>query len=195
MKWHDQINQIFLTGTCGSVYNLFDKSISRNGALLCYQKKKKVTSFSVKKKAENLEIIAPIGLPITKESDAYNITDVGIEIRWNRKLKEDGIIKPKRHVKQKLEEWAPVQAQGLGWDGVTTGLARTLAKKTADIGTEGIRDSILRHNDLALQNPKYVQHAYKETQPVTMYADDEATMKRKIAESRKSEPIWKKLKQ
>jgi len=122
--------------------------------LMCYKKKKKVTSFRKKEiKADKLDIIAPIGLPIIKESDAYNITDVGIEIRYNRKLKLDGVVKTKRGPKQKLEEWAPVQAAGMGWDGVVTDIARKYGTKYADIGIDQVRESILRHDDAAKANP------------------------------------------
>ena len=195
LKWHDRINQIFLPCMDGYIYTLYDKHLSKNGALMCHKKKKKVTSFRKKEiKADKLDIIAPIGLPIIKESDAYNITDVGIEIRYNRKLKLDGVVKTKRGPKQKLEEWAPVQAAGMGWDGVVTDIARKYGTKYADIGIDQVRESILRHDDAAKANPKYVQHAYKDTQPKTLFADDEATMKRKLNDASQIEqPMWKKL--
>ena len=140
------------------------------------------------------EIIAPIGLPIIKESDAYNITDVGITIRYTRLEKQLGKLKEKRGPKEKFPEWAVEQAHGLGADGVAANIARGLAKTTADITPTNVRESILRHADAANKNPKFVTKAYEKTQPVAIFQDDEATMKRKIKDSKKNEPAWKKLK-
>jgi len=172
----------------------FMTSTFRETARYCVHKKKKSHSLSAKRQGPIGEIIAPIGLPIIKESDAYNITDVGIEIRYNRWLKQQGVIKPKHKVYQQLDAWAPRQAEGLGQDAIAANLARELAKETADVTPQNVRESILRHADKALANPKYVTQAYDKTQPVTFFQDDEATMKRKLAEAKKNVPAWKKLK-
>lgn len=194
IAWHDRINQIFLACNSGKVHTLYDPKISHHGAMLAASKKKKISSVSYKKKGPIGMIIAPIGLPIIKESDAYNITDVGIEIRYNRLLKQEGKLRPKEHIKKKLEDWAPRQAAGIGWDATASKLAMDLAKETKDVEIDDIRQSILRHSDAAVKNPKFVSQAYFQSQPVTFFQDDEATVKRKLKEAKKNEPIWKKLK-
>ncbi|XP_029921152.1 WD repeat-containing protein 70 isoform X1 [Myripristis murdjan] len=175
--WHPKLNQIMVGTGNGLAKVYYDPVRSHRGAKLCVVKSKRK-----EKQAETLTqdyIITPHALPMFREARQ----------RSTRKQLEKDRLDPKKSHKPE----PPVSGPGRGGRVAAHGgtLSSFIVKNIALDKTDDSnpREAILRHAKDASENPYWVAPAYKQTQPVPVFADESEE-----DEEADKEPEWKKRK-
>lgn len=174
--WHPKLNQIIAGTGEGSVKVLYDPKRSFRGAKLCIVKKRQKTNHA--EVFIRHKIITPYSLPLYREQR---------ERSTRKQLEKDR----KDHVKSRRPQ-APLSGPGAGGRITAHGstlssfIMKNIAKNTADDSNP--REAILRHAEAAAKEPRYVQHAYVDTQPESIFQEESEE------ETEELEPAWKKLK-
>ena len=162
--WNDRINQIFATTSTGDIHVLYDVDKSIKGAKLCVVKKRKKINqveMMVRRK-----VITPYSLPLYREDR---------ERSTKKQMEKDR----KDHVKSHRPQ-PPLNSRG-GAGGrikahgstLASFVMKSIAKDKFDDSNP--REAILRHAEEAAAAPQYVSHAYKETQPNTIFEEEESS--------------------
>ncbi|KAK9532575.1 hypothetical protein VZT92_009953 [Zoarces viviparus] len=175
--WHPKLNQIMVGTGNGLAKVYYDPVKSHRGAKLCV-----VKSQRKERQAETLTqdyIITPHALPMFREARQ----------RSTRKQLEKDRLDPKKSHKPE----PPVSGPGRGGRVAAHGgtLSSFIVKNIALDKTDDSnpRQAILRHAQEASDNPYWVAPAYKQTQPVPLFAEDSEE-----DEEAEKEPEWKKRK-
>eukprot|EP01091_Cochliopodium_minus_P016249 TRINITY_DN602_c1_g2_i2.p1 TRINITY_DN602_c1_g2~~TRINITY_DN602_c1_g2_i2.p1 ORF type:complete len:657 (-),score=222.94 TRINITY_DN602_c1_g2_i2:40-2010(-) len=159
IKWHSKLNQIFCGGHDSNTYVLYDPKKSSKGALLCAKKKpRKASDYDFNPQEV---IISPFALPLFMDSSFTQPKRRKIPVRQDPELSRIPNIP---HPGQKSTRTGGT---------LTQYLMKDLLKKTdRDIDP---REAILKYAEIAEKNPIFVNHAYQETQPQTIfdYTDDD----------------------
>uniref|UniRef100_A0A914P6D1 Uncharacterized protein n=1 Tax=Panagrolaimus davidi TaxID=227884 RepID=A0A914P6D1_9BILA len=144
-----------LDGTCRLYY---DPRSSVRGALLCATRPiKRIRTNEVVKEEM---IIAPLALemfqPRGEEGEEKDLTEWRLRrvLRMNSGRKKPQFRKP---AEMPICRWS----------------ACKICQNQTFIQDEDVRQSILRHADAAEKEPLYISKAYKRTQPVPIFAQDE----------------------
>ncbi|XP_034403218.1 WD repeat-containing protein 70 [Cyclopterus lumpus] len=175
--WHPKLNQIMVGTSNGLAKVYYDPVKSHRGAKLCV-----VKSQRKERQAETLTqdyIITPHALPMFREARQ----------RSTRKQLEKDRLDPKKSNKPE----PPVSGPGRGGRVAAHGgtLSSFIVKNIALDKTDDSnpRQAILRHAKEASDNPYWVAPAYKQTQPVPLFAEESED-----DEEAEKEPEWKKRK-
>ncbi|KAM8829032.1 WD repeat-containing protein 70 isoform 2-T2 [Spinachia spinachia] len=175
--WHPKLNQIMVGTSNGLAKVYYDPAKSHRGAKLCV-----VKSQRKERQAETLTqdyIITPHALPMFREARQ----------RSTRKQLEKDRLDPRKSHKPE----PPVSGPGRGGRVAAHGgtLSSFIVKNIALDKTDDSnpRQAILRHAKEASDNPYWVAPAYKQTQPVPMFAEESES-----DEEAEKEPEWKKRK-
>ncbi|XP_068430214.1 WD repeat-containing protein 70 [Clinocottus analis] len=175
--WHPKLNQIMVGTANGLAKVYYDPFKSHRGAMLCV-----VKSQRKERQAETLTqdyIITPHALPMFREARQ----------RSTRKQLEKDRLDPKKSNKPE----PPVSGPGRGGRVANHGgtLSSFIVKNIALDKTDDSnpRQAILRHAKEASDNPYWVAPAYKQTQPVPVFAEESDD-----DEEAEKEPQWKKRK-
>lgn len=174
--WHPKLNQIIVGTGDGNVKVLYDPKRSFRGAKLCVVKKRQKTNHA--EVFIRHKIITPYSLPLYRDQR---------ERSTRKQLEKDR----KDHVKSKRPQ-PPLSGPGAGGRITAHGstlssfIMKSIAKNTADDSNP--REAILRHADAAAKDPRYVSHAYVDTQPESIFEEEPEE------ETEELEPAWKKLK-
>jgi len=173
MAWHAKINQLFLGTTAGDVHCLYDPKQSEHGILRAVgkvPKKADVTSIGISSVGH---IYTPHALPMFR--------DEGMETKSRAKRKERN-----DPVKSQRPDLGPIDAQkkGLSYPGNLTSKSFAQHAFKNLVGPSGQaylqqdpREALLAFAEDAEKNPTYMG-AYKETQPVTEFNNEERYEKR-----------------
>uniref|UniRef100_A0A914Z3L2 Uncharacterized protein n=2 Tax=Panagrolaimus superbus TaxID=310955 RepID=A0A914Z3L2_9BILA len=175
-SWHPKLDQILVGLSDGTCRIYYDPRSSIRGALLCATRPvKRVRTNEVVKEEM---IIAPLALemfqPRGEEGEEKDVT----EWRLRRVLRmQSGRKKPQFRKPAEM----PMQGTSAGGRLAKSGgtlhsyIAQELGKSQNQtfIQDEDVRASILRHADAAEKEPLYISKAYKRTQPVPIFAEDE----------------------
>ncbi|XP_054468317.1 WD repeat-containing protein 70 isoform X2 [Anoplopoma fimbria] len=175
--WHPKLNQVMVGTGNGLAKVYYDPVKSHRGAKLCV-----VKSQRKERQAETLTqdyIITPHALPMFREARQ----------RSTRKQLEKDRLDPRKSHKPE----PPVSGPGRGGRVAAHGgtLSSFIVKNIALDKTDDSnpRQAILRHAQDASENPYWVAPAYKQTQPVPLFAEDSEE-----DEEAEKEPEWKKRK-
>uniref|UniRef100_A0AC34FKW3 Uncharacterized protein n=1 Tax=Panagrolaimus sp. ES5 TaxID=591445 RepID=A0AC34FKW3_9BILA len=174
--WHPKLDQILVGLTDGTCRLYYDPRSSIRGALLCATRPiKRVRTNEVVKEEM---IIAPLALemfqPRGEEGEEKDVT----EWRLRRVLRmQSGRKKPQFRKPAEM----PMQGTSAGGRLAKSGgtlhsyIAQELGKSQNQtfIQDEDVRASILKHADAAEKEPLYISKAYKRTQPVPIFAEDD----------------------
>ncbi|XP_078656710.1 WD repeat-containing protein 70-like isoform X1 [Branchiostoma floridae x Branchiostoma belcheri] len=183
--WHHRLNQIIVGCSNGKAKVFYDPNKSHKGAKQCVVKTKR--SMKQVETVVHEQILTPHALPIFRENRRGRMA-------WKQLVKDRS--DPVRSHRPDL----PVSGAGAGGRLGATGstlssyISRTIAPNIIDDSNP--RESILRHAKEAEENPVYLGHVYKITQPDPKLA--EKTLEQEIDEQEAKEkdttPAWKKLK-
>jgi len=160
--WHPKLNQVMAGTADGKAVVLYDAQKSQRGAKLCVVKKrKKINQAEV---FVRHRIITPYSLPLYREDRE----------RSTKKQEE----KDRRDPKKSRRPQPPLTTRGgaggrLKAHGSTLAsfVMKTIAKDKYD--DTNPREAILRHAEAAKNDPKWVSHAYKSTQPDTIFQTED----------------------
>jgi WD40 repeat protein len=175
-SWHPKLDQILVGLSDGTCRLYYDPRSSVRGALLCATRPiKRIRTNEVVKEEM---IIAPLALemfqPRGEEGEEKDLTEWRLRrvLRMNSGRKKPQFRKPAE---------MPMQGTSAGGRLAKSGgtlhsyIAQQLGKSQNQtfIQDEDVRQSILRHADVAEKEPLYISKAYKRTQPVPIFAQDE----------------------
>ncbi|EPZ32242.1 hypothetical protein O9G_004217 [Rozella allomycis CSF55] len=161
LYWHKRLNQIFAGSSGGSVAALYDKERSHKGVLCCVKRHftSKIESFV----SADKKVYAPNSLPLFKEQTPYSLKEKRAQERYN-------YAKSKR---PELPNEAKTKGSKLG-DAYTQHLVQMLRKEAYGDESDP-RAALMKYAKMAEENPEFVAHAYKRTQPVALFETGEYT--------------------
>ncbi|CAF4860726.1 unnamed protein product [Pieris macdunnoughi] len=160
--WHPKLNQIFIGCGNGVVKCYYDNKRSLRGAKLCIVKThRKRQSVEV---VSSQQIITPHALPLFKQE----------KLRTNKKKMEKERLDP---VKSRRPDLPITSGQGgrVAASGSTLSsfVIRNLGLSKRVNDEQDPREAILKYAKEAEENPFWVSPAYKNTQPNTIFADED----------------------
>ncbi|CAH4023529.1 unnamed protein product [Pieris brassicae] len=160
--WHPKLNQIFIGCGNGVVKCYYDNKRSLRGAKLCIVKThRKRQSVEV---VSSQQIITPHALPLFKQE----------KLRTNKKKMEKERLDP---VKSRRPDLPITSGQGgrVAASGSTLSsfVIRNLGLSKRVNDEQDPREAILKYAKEAEENPFWVAPAYKNTQPKTIFADED----------------------
>ncbi|XP_022119698.2 gastrulation defective protein 1 homolog [Pieris rapae] len=160
--WHPKLNQIFIGCGNGVVKCYYDNKRSLRGAKLCIVKtNRKRQSVEV---VSSQQIITPHALPLFKQE----------KLRTNKKKMEKERLDP---VKSRRPDLPITSGQGgrVAASGSTLSsfVIRNLGLSKRVNDEQDPREAILKFAKEAEENPFWVAPAYKNTQPKTIFADED----------------------
>ncbi|KAF7491182.1 Gastrulation defective protein 1 -like protein [Sarcoptes scabiei] len=177
VMWHPKLNQIISSSSNGVVRMFYDLDRSNRGALLCsYRKKRKRNEFFTMAKPT---IITPHALPLFKQE--------------KRKSHYVQMLKNRKDPIKSHRPDLPVVGPGSGGRIAVSGktfasfIAKNIGVRAKIDDNEDPREALIKYSKEAEENPYWVTPAYKNTQPVPIFAEtepekndeDEANKKRK----------------
>ena len=166
LLWHPRINQIFVGTSSGALNVLYDPEQSSKGILLANTK------------------------PVKRKLDDSYYADVPQEAKIylpNAILKEPSTIQPNRKQhKDSLKPKPPTNTVfGPGYNGVIgyteTRTMMSMMEKD-DVRDQNPREALLKYAKIAEEDPKFISHVYKKTQPKPIFdmtPDDEDSKNKK----------------
>lgn len=173
--WHPKINQIVVTLSNGNCKLYYDPGSSVRGALQCVirpvrrSRQSEIIREDIILSPLTLEMFQPRG----EEGEEKEITEWRIKkfLRMQSKSKKPQFRKPAEN---------PMTGPSAGGRVAKSGgtlhsyIAQQLgtSRNKEFIQDEDIRASILRHADEAEKNPEFVARAYKRSQPVPIFQDN-----------------------
>lgn len=160
--WHPRINQLFAATSSGAIHVMYDVERSNKGAKLCVVKKrKKINQAEV---FVRRKVITPYSLPLYREER---------ERSTRKQMEKDR----KDHVKSHRPQPPLTGRSGAGGrlkahgSTLASFVMKSIAKDTRD--DTNPREAILRHADAAKSDPRWISHAYQDTQPETIFQEED----------------------
>jgi WD40 repeat protein len=169
--WPEKLNQIFVTTSSGLTKVFFDPTISHNGVLISLPKEEK-------RKVQEMYT------SVKSEEKVYH---------WNEDQGEENQETIKLMMKNKVRMRLPNplpenQINGMGKEGYIGESPSHLVMKTILKDTmrdENPRDALLKYAEKSKENPIWIDHVYKKTQPKPIFdytrdkIEDERVVKRR----------------
>nr|XP_039262146.1 WD repeat-containing protein 70-like [Styela clava] len=174
--WHPKLNQIMVGTGEGTAKVFYDPKRSVRGAKLCVVKRRQKTNHA--EVFIRHKIITPYSLPMYRE-------------QRERSTKKQ-LEKARKDPVKSRKPQPPLSGPGAGGRITAHGgtlssyIMKNIAKNTADDSNP--REAILRHAEAAVKNPKWVSHAYVDSQPTPIFEEESEE------EPEELEPAWKRLK-
>ena len=159
LLWHPKLNQIFVGTSAGECKIFFDPEKSRNGALLFagkLRKVKQVTGMVAQ------DAITPYALPMYKEGRKRMPHVQDLINRKNDKSRPDPPLD--------ISKGGRTANAGLS---LGKFVSRNLALQLQVPDDSDPRGAILRHAKAAESDPKFITHAYKESQPDPVFHNED----------------------
>jgi len=153
--WHPRLNQVFVGGSDGVTYALYDPARSERGVLLCKSRapKRRDVEMGDVDRLQASQAVAPHALPLFKEGP-----------QKSRKRGRD------RERERELETRKPLQLPPKRpSEGFQHALIKTVDKNLNAFRDEDPREAILRYAEIAEEDPLWTG-AYAETQPKPVLA-------------------------
>uniref|UniRef100_H2YPA6 WD repeat-containing protein 70 n=1 Tax=Ciona savignyi TaxID=51511 RepID=H2YPA6_CIOSA len=177
--WHPKLNQLMVATADGDIKILYDPERSTRGAMLSVVKKRK------KVNQEDIfvrhKIITPYSLPLYREDRERSTR------KQEEKDRKDPVIshKPMAPLSGRGGAGGRLKAHG---STLASFIMKSIAKDTHDDSNP--REALLKHASAAESNPRWISHAYKETQPTTIFRTSDDSQ----SEDEDNEPDSKKMK-
>ena len=153
VNWNEKLNQIFI-GAGSEIIGYYNPKISKDGAMLCVGKKKREWQPEDYKYAR--PVLTPHALPMFNKDHKH------------RRKNMENIRKTEPKLSMKPDQ--PHQGPGKsGRVSQANTITQHLMRNVHMLHQDKIEDpvqALLRFKKEAEENPEYVDHAYKDTQPV-----------------------------
>lgn len=153
VQWNEKLNQIFI-GAGSDIIGYYNPKVSKDGAMLCVGKTKRQWQPEDYKYAR--PVLTPHALPLFNKDHTHRRKNME-KIRMNE---------PKLSMKPELPHHGPGKNGKLaGAATITQHLMRNVHRVHEDRREDPIK-ALFRYQKEAEENPEFVDHAYKYTQPV-----------------------------
>mmetsp|Transcript_46078 Transcript_46078/g.116026 ORF Transcript_46078/g.116026 Transcript_46078/m.116026 type:complete len:669 (+) Transcript_46078:189-2195(+) len=160
VRWHPTINQVAVGASDSNLHLFYDPQQSRRGALLSVVRKVRVRNNMDFMSISEGQAYAPNALPLFRDQSA----------RPTRRQFARDRMDPAKTRRPEPPVRGPGHKGRIG-DSVQQSMMKDLVRKT--LKDQDPLKAILSYAKEAAENPMYVSHAYAETQPTPIFAEEE----------------------